>query len=161
MQKSALARYRALATPPDTRVQKIVLSLECVRWLPPRLDSPPIIVNIPQFRLFAFRTTQDAASDTLQMNVIIGSAFKARRTSVFSADMTYVVIHPYWDVPRSILVKELLPGIRANPEWVTARVEPWLHPCLGPHGAAGARNARLLSSRRTRITTRAALSSTQ
>ncbi|MEP7245906.1 MAG: L,D-transpeptidase family protein [Gammaproteobacteria bacterium] len=115
--KSALAQYRALAAPGDTRVQKIVLSLERVRWLP-RLDSPPIIVNIPQFRLFAFRTTQDSASDILQMNVIVGSAFKARRTPVFSADMKYVVIHPYWDVPRSILLKELLPGIQADAESV-------------------------------------------
>jgi murein L,D-transpeptidase YcbB/YkuD len=113
------ATFLALTTPLAVRVQQIVLSLERVRWLPPRLESPPIIVNIPQFRLFAFRTTQDFAQDILQMDVIVGAAFKARQTPVFAADMRYVVLNPYWDVPYSILVKELLPAIQADPGWVT------------------------------------------
>ncbi len=112
--------HRALTTPLSARIQQIVLSLERVRWLPARLDSPPIIVNIPQFRLFAFRTTQDAARDILQMNVIVGASFKARRTPVFAADMKYVVLQPYWDVPRSILIEELMPQIEADSEWLAA-----------------------------------------
>ena len=110
--------YRALTTPIEARVRQIELSLERLRWLPAKLETPPIIVNIPQFRLFAFRTTRDDAKDILQMNVIVGSAFKGRRTPVFAADMSYIVLNPYWDVPRSILVKELLPHIRANPAWL-------------------------------------------
>ncbi len=112
------ATFRALTTPLSTRVYQIELSLERMRWLPSQLDSPPIIVNIPQFRLFAFRTTQDSASDILQMDVIVGQAFKARRTPVFAADMKYVVLNPYWDVPRSILVNELLPDIERDPSWL-------------------------------------------
>ena len=110
--------FRALTTPIETRVRQIELSLERLRWLPPKLESPPIIVNIPQFRLFAFRTTQDHARDILQMDVIVGSAFKGRQTPVFAADMRYVVLHPYWDVPRSILERELLPAIQADPAWI-------------------------------------------
>jgi len=112
--------FRALTVPLPTRLQQIVLSLERVRWLP-KLDSPPLIVNVPQFRLFAFRTTQDFAADILQMDVIVGAAFEGRRTPVFAADMRYVVLNPYWDVPRSILLKELLPAIRRDPGWVDAR----------------------------------------
>ena len=110
--------YGTLTTPIEARVRQIELSLERLRWLPAKLESPPIIVNIPQFRLFAFRTTRDDAKDILQMNVIVGSAFKGRQTPVFAADMRYVVLNPYWDVPRSILVKELLPAIQANPAWL-------------------------------------------
>ena len=110
--------FRALTTPIEARVRQIELSLERLRWLPAKLESPPIIVNIPQFRLFAFRTTRDDAKDILQMNVIVGSAFKGRQTPVFAADMRYGVLHPYWDVPRSILVNELLPAIQANPAWL-------------------------------------------
>jgi L,D-transpeptidase YcbB len=36
---------------------------------------------------------------------------------VFAADMTYVVLNPYWDVPASILKKELLPQLEADPGW--------------------------------------------
>lgn len=112
------ATYRALMTPMSVRVQQIELSLERMRWLPSQLDSPPIIVNIPQFRLFAFRTTQDRKDEILQMDVIVGETFEARRTPVFAADMKYLVLNPYWDVPRSILVKELLPEIQRSPAWV-------------------------------------------
>jgi len=112
------ATFAALTTPLSARVQQIELSLERIRWLPLPLSSPPIIVNIPQFRLFAFRTVQDSAQDILQMDVIVGEAFRARRTPVFAAEMRYVVLRPYWDVPRSILLKELLPDIRKRPEWL-------------------------------------------
>jgi L,D-transpeptidase YcbB len=112
------ATFSALTTPLSVRIQQIELSLERIRWLPLPLASPPIIVNIPQFRLFAFRTVEDSAQDILQMDVIVGDAFPARRTPVFAAEMRYVVIKPYWDVPRSILLKELLPDIRKKAGWL-------------------------------------------
>jgi murein L,D-transpeptidase YcbB/YkuD len=123
--KASLAQYRMLAdaqTPSspmlDARVRSIELTLERIRWLPPKLDSPPIIVNIPQFKLFAFRTTDDFVRDILQMDVIVGAVFEERQTPVFAADMRFVVLHPYWDVPASIMRRELLPLIRARPRWV-------------------------------------------
>jgi murein L,D-transpeptidase YcbB/YkuD len=112
------ATYSALVVPIDARVKQIELSMERIRWLPQRLGSPPIIVNIPQFRLFAFRTANDLARDILQMDVVVGADFHGRRTPVFAADMRYVVLEPYWDVPRSILLKELLPQISADSDWV-------------------------------------------
>jgi murein L,D-transpeptidase YcbB/YkuD len=119
--KTALARYRSVAhESPEAarRVRQIVLTLERARWLPAKLDSPPIVVNIPQFRLFAFQTTQDHADEIVQMDVIVGSDFPGRETPVFAADMKYVVLNPYWDVPYSILKKELLPSIRKDARWV-------------------------------------------
>jgi L,D-transpeptidase YcbB len=111
------ATFRELTTPFVRRVGQITLSLERSRWLP-KFDTPPIIVNIPQFRLFAFRTTRDVASDILQMDVVVGEAFPGKRTPVFGAQMRYLVLRPYWDVPRSILLAELLPSIRRDPSWV-------------------------------------------
>jgi murein L,D-transpeptidase YcbB/YkuD len=110
--------FQALTTPFARRVEQIELSLERVRWLPRTLDTPPIIVNIPQFRLFAFRTPHDFAADILQMNVIVGATFEGRETPVFAAQMRYVVLNPYWDVPFSIMRRELLPEIEADAEWV-------------------------------------------
>jgi murein L,D-transpeptidase YcbB/YkuD len=109
--------FRELTTPFVRRVGQITLSLERARWLP-KFDTPPIIVNIPQFRLFAFRTTRDVASEILQLDVVVGEAFPGKRTPVFAAQMRYLVLRPYWDVPRSILLAELLPSIRRNPAWV-------------------------------------------
>ena len=118
--KAALAKYQAM--PPSTQqrrhVMQIQLSMERIRWLPSPTQSPPIIVNIPQFRLFAFQGLEDSAASILQMDVIVGSTFPGRRTPVFAAEMRSVVLNPYWDVPRSIALAELLPKARKDAAWL-------------------------------------------
>lgn len=108
----------ALNVPLSQRIRQLEFSIERSRWLPSRLVSPLIIVNIPQFELFAFHSSEDREQDLLIMDVVVGKVFPENNTPVFSADMTQVVLRPYWDVPRSILLNELLPQIRANPDWV-------------------------------------------
>lgn len=91
--EQALGKYRLLEQDKPAlapRVRQIVLTLERWRWLP-AFESPPIIVNIPEFRLFAFRTTADRAADILQMDVIVGRTFPRTQTPVFAADMTSVI----------------------------------------------------------------------
>lgn len=112
------ATLDALNVPVSKRVRQIEFALERSRWLPSRLASPPIIVNIPQFELFAFRTTEDREADILIMDVVVGKVFPQNNTPVFVSDMRQVVLRPYWDVPRSILLGELLPKIKANASWV-------------------------------------------
>lgn len=114
------ATFRQLTTPFAVRVRQIELNLERWRWLP-ALHAPLIIVNIPQFRLFAFRTTAEQATDTLQMRVIVGHATAAKRTPTFVAEITYVVFRPYWNVPRRITLREMLPRIRAHPGFLAAQ----------------------------------------
>ncbi len=117
--KDTLARYRsASATQPvgtnalrEQQIRKIELTLERWRWLP-EFTTPPIIVNIPQFRLFAFQSTRDLKSQILQMDVIVGRTFPKFHTPVFAADLKYVVFRPYWDIPYSIAKREMLPQLR-------------------------------------------------
>ncbi|MBS0421210.1 MAG: L,D-transpeptidase family protein [Proteobacteria bacterium] len=117
--KETLARYRSAGTQQpvganplqEQQIRKIELTLERWRWLP-EFSTPPIIVNIPQFRLFAFQTTRDLKAEIAQMDVIVGRAFPRFRTPVFAADLRYVVFRPYWDIPYSITKKEMLPELR-------------------------------------------------
>jgi len=109
--------FAALTTPLAARVRQIELTLERWRWLP-ALDTPPIIVNIPQFQLFAFRTTADRLASIEQMPVIVGKSYPRTQTPVFVGTMKYVIFHPYWDVPHSITVRELLPQLRAHPDYL-------------------------------------------
>ena len=109
--------YQALTTPLAQRVRQIELTLERWRWLPP-FDTPPIIVNIPQFRLYAFPTTEDHAPNVVQMPVIVGQTYARTRTPVFVGDLRYVIFRPYWDVPRSIVIREMLPQIRADTDYL-------------------------------------------
>lgn len=114
------ATFAALTTPLAHRVRQIELTLERWRWLP-TFDSPPIIVNIPEFRLFAFRSTADRKADILQMDVIVGQTFPKLRTPIFAADLRYVIFRPYWDVPSSITRREILPALRADPGYLAAQ----------------------------------------
>ncbi len=113
------ATFAQLTRPLRLRVRQIDLTMERWRWLPARLSSAPIIVNIPQFRLFAFESTSDMEAKIRQMDVIVGKAFHATQTPVFAADMTYLVFHPYWDVPYDIARKEIVPAARRDPESIT------------------------------------------
>jgi murein L,D-transpeptidase YcbB/YkuD len=114
------ATFAELTKPLGVRVRQIELTMERWRWLPSELVSAPIIVNIPQFRLFAFESTTDVEARIRQMDVIVGKAFEATQTPVFSADMTYVIFRPYWDIPYSISVKEIVPAARRNPAYIDA-----------------------------------------
>lgn len=109
--------FDALTTPLNARVRQIELTLERWRWLP-AFDTPPIIVNIPQFTLYAFRTTSDRLADIQQMPVIVGRTYPRTRTPVFVGEMKYVNFRPFWDVPRSITVREMLPAIAADSRYL-------------------------------------------
>jgi len=108
--------FAALTTPIAQRVRQIELTLERWRWLP-KFRAPPIIVNIPEFRLFAFNTTADRVASMLQMPVIVGQAYRDKQTPIFVGDLNFVVFRPYWDIPRRITLREMLPKMRAHSDF--------------------------------------------
>jgi murein L,D-transpeptidase YcbB/YkuD len=50
------------------------------------------------------------------MKVVVGKPYW--HTPVFSDQMTYLVLNPYWNVPRSIAIDEVIPKIQNNPEYL-------------------------------------------
>jgi murein L,D-transpeptidase YcbB/YkuD len=112
------ATLAELTKPLSLRARQIELTMERWRWLPSELVSAPIIVNIPQFRLFAFESTADSEAHIRQMDVIVGKAFEATQTPVFTADMSYLIFRPFWEVPYSIALKEIVPAARHNPSYI-------------------------------------------
>lgn len=101
----------------DQRIRQVELTLERWRWMPRQFTAPPILVNVPSFRLHAFSTMSDHEASLLSMNVVVGQAFRTE-TPVFAADMTYLVFSPYWDAPASIMRKEIRPKAMANAGWL-------------------------------------------
>ena len=103
-----------LNVPLKTRVQQLQLTLERYRWIPPDFPEPPIVVNIPEFRL---RTMRRQPANYLTMRVIVGRAMRTQ-TPVFAQNMKYVIFRPYWLVPTSILRNETIPKTRRNPDYL-------------------------------------------
>ena len=111
--------FAALNVPPEHRVEQIKLSLERWRWLPDDVGQRIIAVNLPQFKLFGLeKKTRGFYEPEVSMKVIIGKAFKRHQTPIFTGMMRYIVFSPYWNVPYSILKKELLPKIRQDHGYV-------------------------------------------
>jgi len=144
--------------PFDQPIRQMELTLERFRWMPRRFSAPPIIVNIPAFRLYAFSGMQSDESSLLRMSVVVGQAFKTE-TPVFAANMTYLIFAPYWDVTPTIAVKEIKPEAVKDPQYLdrnhyelvrgTEILAPWpeniarigkgvrLRQTPGPHNALG------------------------
>lgn len=99
------------------RARQIELSLERWRWLPQGFDVPPIVVNVPAFQLYALSGTRDEESTALAMNVVVGKAFDTD-TPAFTSDMTYLVFRPYWEVPMTIAIAEVLPKALNDTSWI-------------------------------------------
>ena len=104
-----------LNQPMSRRVEQLRLSLERWRWLPFKLPEPPIIVNIPEFKL---RAIDAPGKPALAMSVVVGKAMQTE-TPVLEEDMEYIVFWPYWNVPPSILRGEMLPKIAKVPSYLS------------------------------------------
>ena len=104
------ATIKQLNVPLQDRVLQLQLTLERWRWLPAEFSAPPIIVNIPDFRL---RALDEDNKVVLDMRVVVGKAMRTQ-TPVFTRNMTYVVLRPYWNVPPSILRGEIVPAIQRS-----------------------------------------------
>jgi murein L,D-transpeptidase YcbB/YkuD len=111
------ATIKQLNVPLRDRVLQIQLTLERWRWLPAEFSAPPIIVNIPDFRLRALNENNTVAMD---MRVVVGKALRTQ-TPVFSREMTYVVLRPYWNVPPSILRGEIVPAIQRDRGYIARK----------------------------------------
>jgi len=111
------ATIKQLNVPLQDRVLQLQLTLERWRWLPSAFSAPPIIVNIPDFRL---RVLDEYNKVVMDMRVVIGKAMRTQ-TPVFTRDMTYVVLRPYWNVPPSILRGEIVPAIQRDRSYIARK----------------------------------------
>ncbi len=94
------------------RLQKVELALERLRWLPSELGNPHVFVNQPSFTARFVR----GGKDELSMRVVVGK--RANQTSFFYDEIEQVDFNPYWGVPQSIIVNEMLPKLYGDPGYL-------------------------------------------
>jgi murein L,D-transpeptidase YcbB/YkuD len=106
---------KQLNTPLTRRVEQLRLTLERWRWVPQEFAVPPVVVNIPEFRL---RALDDKGRIALAMNVIVGKALR-HETPVFEKEMRFVVFRPYWNVPPGIQRSEIVPAVQRDRNYLS------------------------------------------
>ena len=112
--KLSAAVVNDLNTPPNHRVRQIELTLERWRWVSHSFSQPPIVINLPEFKLRAYDNTGHVV---LLKNIIVGKAYH-HRTPVFQNEIKYVVFRPYWEVPPSIQRAETVPHIERDQNYI-------------------------------------------
>jgi murein L,D-transpeptidase YcbB/YkuD len=102
----------ALNVPVERRIDQIRATLERCRWVMNELPDRFVLVNVAGFQVYF------AEHGQLKWNsrVVVGTPYT--KTPVFRADMKYVVLNPTWTVPTSIVRKEILPGMRRDPNYL-------------------------------------------
>ncbi|MET0760164.1 MAG: L,D-transpeptidase family protein [Flavobacterium sp.] len=111
----------AMNVPLSERIKTIMVNMERCRWMCSCVYSAKelIFINIPEYQLTYFIDGKKA----LISEVVVGKAMN--KTVVFSADMKYIVFSPYWNVPKSILYKEILPAINKNRNYLAQHEMEW------------------------------------
>lgn len=103
---------RLLNIPVEERIKAIILNMERWRWIPKSFEPDYLLVNIPEFKLRVY----EKGKEKVNMKVIVGKTMNS--TPIFSDKLEYVVLSPYWNVPMSILQKELVPKLVGNPNYL-------------------------------------------
>lgn len=103
-----------LNVPIEKRIEQMILNLERRRWIPDDLGQRHIFVNLADFQL----KLVDEPKTLIDMRVVVGKPY--HRTPIFSHNMTYVEINPYWNVPPSIARNELLPKIKQDVTYLSS-----------------------------------------
>ncbi|MBD3792364.1 MAG: L,D-transpeptidase family protein [Campylobacterales bacterium] len=91
------------------RIDILRLNLDRIKWLIPRCTTRHIVINIPAFML----AIEHSGAVERQMKVVIGK--RKNPTPVFSDVVETVVLNPNWNVPKSIIQKEMIPKLLRNP----------------------------------------------
>ena len=94
------------------KIAKLTIAMEQLRWLPDDLGSRYVFINQPAFTVYYI----DNSHEQLQMRVVVGS--KAHQTNFFEDQIETVEVNPYWGVPESIIVNEMLPKLRSDPGYL-------------------------------------------
>jgi hypothetical protein len=93
---------------PDQK-QLLIKAAHEYRWLAAaRAQRSLVLVNIPSTQLKVY----ESHKQVMQMKVVLGKPSRPSKT--LSSKLKNMIITPYWNVPRSICIEELVPEIRKN-----------------------------------------------
>lgn len=100
---------RVLNKSVDERITTLLLNLDRIKWLNDRHSKRHIIINIPDFMLYF----EENGKLRQSIRAIVGKP--NHPTPIFSNTVKTIVLNPYWNIPTSIIQKEMIPKLLKNP----------------------------------------------
>lgn len=96
----------------NSKINKLLLNIDRIKWLPRNVTERHIIVNIPEYMLHYYEYEKEQK----KLRVIVGDT--EHPTPVFSDTLSYITINPYWKLPPGIIRKEVVPAMVKNPNYL-------------------------------------------
>jgi murein L,D-transpeptidase YcbB/YkuD len=106
------ATLAELNVPPIERLHQIQINMQRWSQLSQQLGSHYILVNVPDYRLQVI----DNGETVLSMKAIVGKP--ERPTPELMSTVKRIVFNPYWNVPRNIAEKDIIPKVINNPNYL-------------------------------------------
>ncbi len=94
------------------KIEKLIVAMEEIRWLPADFGPRYVFINQPAYMAYYVND----GHEQLSMRVVVGS--KSNQTYFFQDQIETVEFNPYWGVPKSIIVNEMLPKLRQDPSYL-------------------------------------------
>lgn len=120
---------------PEIIQKKIEKNLTRISLIADGRQPQYIVVNIPQGIMMFY------CKDSLFMQMKIIAGKTKTPTKSFQTFLEAVVVHPYWNIPKSILEKEIMPQIYRHPDWMQQQHMEWyqgkVRQLPGPWNALG------------------------
>jgi len=96
----------------QSKIDKVLASMERSRWLPGEFSSTRVFINQPAFMATYYEDDKPA----FETRVVVGK--KSNQTNFFDDQIETVEYNPYWGVPQSIIINEMLPKLRNDPSYL-------------------------------------------
>lgn len=107
--------FKKLNNTDRTKFSRLAVTLDRYKQLPEKMPEKYIWVNLPGYYLKVW----DHDTVALESKVICGKP--ATPTPLLASDITDIIIYPTWTVPTSIISKDMLPGLKRNPYYLSRK----------------------------------------
>ena len=108
-----LKQYRDSTKINLSRIKQLAKAANDYRWLRALSENQRVVlVNLPSAQLKVFERDKVL----LSMKLIVGKG--STQTNTFSTFIKQLTINPYWNVPNSIAVKEMLPRFKKDNDYI-------------------------------------------
>ncbi len=118
------------------RARQIAINLERLRWLPRDVPPDRLVVDATVSQLQLFRDDRPVFTT----RVVVGEFDK--QTPELQSTVKTILFNPPWNIPPSIVKKEIMPKLAGNRGYLAAHHMRWRGPMsiqqeAGPHSALG------------------------
>lgn len=94
------------------KVDRLRINMDRLRWISQEVSKDFIVVNIAGYELYYMRNREPVWETPVMVGTI------DTRTPIFQAPLRYLEFNPTWNAPRSLIVRNLFPKFKADPQYV-------------------------------------------